>query len=205
MDRRLPPRGAGAAARVARCGSGGGPRRRSRCRRRDPGPPRLRQRPHREPRRRGRRCCRASTRWPGSWIRRSTTTSGSTCTSGGLVAHAPRMWFVLNKIDRLAPDARCPSSRPISRAGCAGGYRESAHPSGLRDDRRGDRRSSKDAIGAEADAKAVVTARLSTDAREAVADVARRRSAWRLDATSRSSSRPDGSPPSRRPSPEPWR
>ena len=88
------------------------------------------------------------------------------------VAHAPRMWFILNKLDRVAPDARAGLEADLARRLREAGIEtprilpvSATSGSGID--------AVRDAIGSEADAKAVVTARLSTDAREALAAVAR--------------------------------
>ena len=88
------------------------------------------------------------------------------------VAHAPRMWFILNKLDRVSPDARAGLQADLARRLREAGIESprilaASATSGDGID------ALRDAIGSEADAKALVTARLSTDAREAVGDVAR--------------------------------
>lgn len=89
-----------------------------------------------------------------------------------LAAHAPRMWFILNKLDRLSPDAladlRADLAKRLGEAGIEAPriLAVSAQTGAGMDEVR-------KAIAREADAKALVTARLATDAREAVADVAR--------------------------------
>jgi GTP-binding protein EngB required for normal cell division len=90
----------------------------------------------------------------------------------GLAAHGPRMWFLLNKVDRVPAVSRAALEedlgRRLSEAGIARAriVAISAQTGeGIDAVRR--------AIGSEADAKALVMARLATDAREAVSDVAR--------------------------------
>ena len=82
------------------------------------------------------------------------------------------MWFILNKLDRVAPDARAGLQADLARRLREAGIESprilaASATSGDGID------ALRDAIGSEADAKALVTARLSTDAREAVGDVAR--------------------------------
>jgi len=90
----------------------------------------------------------------------------------GLAAHAPRMWFILNKLDRVAPGDRGKLEADLARRLREVGIDSPrilavSATSGEGID------GIRDAIGSEADAKALVTARLATDAREAVAEVAR--------------------------------
>ena len=88
------------------------------------------------------------------------------------VAHAPRMWFILNKLDRVPVDSRAELEADLARRLREAGIEtprilvvSATSGQGIG--------SVRDAIASEADAKALVTARLATDAREAVADVAR--------------------------------
>ncbi len=89
----------------------------------------------------------------------------------GLAAHAPRMWFLLNKMDRVPPASRAALEADLGRRLSEAGITAprilaiSAQTGDGIDAVRG-------AIGSEADAKALVVARLATDARESVADVA---------------------------------
>lgn len=88
-----------------------------------------------------------------------------------LAPHAPRMWFILNKADRVSPpalaelqtdlarrltDAGIPSARILTASARTGAGMDAVRA----------------AIAGEADAKALVTARLAADARSALADVA---------------------------------
>jgi GTP-binding protein EngB required for normal cell division len=89
----------------------------------------------------------------------------------GLTAHAPRMWFLLNKVDRVPAASKAALEADLGRRLSEAGIGSprilavSAQTGEGIDAVRA-------AIGSEADAKALVVARLATDAREAVADVA---------------------------------
>jgi len=88
-----------------------------------------------------------------------------------LAAHAPRMWFILNKRDRVSPGALAELQTDLARRLADAGIPEprilaaSAQTGAGMGAIRG-------AIAAEADAKALVTARLTTDALSALTDVA---------------------------------
>jgi GTP-binding protein EngB required for normal cell division len=88
------------------------------------------------------------------------------------VAHAPRMWFLLNKLDRVPQDSRAELEADLTRRLREAGI-EAPRVLPVSATTGAGVDAVREAIGSEADAKALVTARLSTDAREAVADVAR--------------------------------
>ena len=90
----------------------------------------------------------------------------------GQAAHSARMWFVLNKVDRIPPASRSALEADLARRLAEAGIERprvltasATTGEGLAELRT--------ALAGEADAKALVTARLATDAHRALADVGR--------------------------------